>query len=740
MPYIISDVASVNTSLSNSCVSLPSLSIPPSILTLHTPSLDDTLSTSSSHYKSSSLSASSSFHLLSSNIPTASGTHEENFAPDSSQHSVSTVSTDPSLSTYKSIITPLKVAEAVTFAANFEERGSTSEERNLSGAPSFKSEFAKRLSASSSLLNKGIPGDEDTQKVLQFQNENLANGGNQSEHIPSNQSKGTSLVNGLPSKQDEFQYLSDVSGSVHETENSSMNLQFLLDENPSSKETVLQSHPANDNFLLGSLPKSSGNVISGDALANSVSLSLFKNNELDQRKDLSELIRSSCLKFSEICSSLVDESNQKLHKVLSEDADFSDSNFNFNSSFEKMFDSVVEDDSEDFEREDSDLQETKKVQFNVSDSESSPKHLRKNDFKETETFQPLTNGLLLEPEDQEDSSSFSPQNTRQRGKVCEDEMDVDYFLDDEPISKEGSFQKSLLSDKLVSIEKNEEEAFIANDLLEVSKGRAFKRTGFASIPEDDEITSVKSESSLSELGNKCSPAKNLRPTTLPLFSDLSQKELGLQSPKRSTTAASYKKLLKLSPYQPSSRGLSLPFNITDGTQPLRTSTLKSLKNSKNDDSSLDASFDTVSSDFSDAKASADTTDLLSATCSKFSSDQTTCSSPLVVDKQKYIELSPSKSVIPLSPIRQNSLPSQSSKTTCPIVPSSSQSLSLNSPMCPNPSQQRAAQSPIQQKLGITSICGSPLRATRTMTSPSIIDENKPSRSLPSSPMKVQLMN
>ena len=518
-------MASVNTSLSNSCVSLPSLSIPPSILTLHTPSLDDTLSTSSSHYKSSSLSASSSFHLLSSNMPTASGTHEENFAPDSSQHSVSTVSTDPSLSTYKSIITPLKVAEAVTFAANFEERGSTSEERNLSGAPSFKSEFAKRLSASSSLLNKGIPGDEEAQKVLQFQNENLANGGNKSDHIPSNQSKGTS-----PSKQDEFQYLSDVSGSVNETgslpENSSMNLQFLLDENPSSKETVLQSHPSNDNFLLGSLPKSSGNVISGDALANSVSLSLFKNNELDQRKDLSELIRSSCLKFSEICSSLVDESNQKLHKVLSEDADFSDSNFNFNSSFEKMFDSVVEDDSEDFEREDGDLQETKKVQFNVSESEGSPKRLRKSDFKENETFQPLTNGLLLEPEDQEDSSSFSPQNTRQRGKVCEDEMDVDYFLDDEPISKEGSFQKSLLSDKLGSIEKSEEEAFIANDLLEVSKGRAFKRTGFASIPEDDEITSIKSESSLSELGNKCSPAKNLRPTTLPLFFRLKSEGVG----------------------------------------------------------------------------------------------------------------------------------------------------------------------------------------------------------------------
>ena len=580
------------------------------------------------------------------------------------------------------------------------------------------------------------------------------------------------------------------------------------------------------------------------------------------KSEVSDIFLSSCLKVSEICSNLVETSNQKLSQVLSDGGDFA--NANFSSSFDKMFESVVDDDGDgDFIEETSvddhsriNVRKCNMVKFN---DESVMQNQR--DEIDTGADCYLTD---LEASPQTLRVDQAPLLDRCHGKskVCIDEMDVDYFLSGEGDSdtRRSKINKRDLQEKFSNVEFPPVKSEGHNP--DVSKYH--KKIQFDAIPEDDEANISQSDTSstsgsvhaeLTQAGSES--ARLSRPTTLPLFSDMSRKEFSLHSPKhekshsvarrhsdhsgggshrggRFASKSNLRSPLKLSPYQPSF--LPSVNGVAGNTDdPIKESLSSSLEPSidelpeeeedanvalYSDDNELQSrsclktrscsvvttteqsSTNALASISDDAEADVTRTLSVSSRTTVFSQSHNTCSStkrmpsnvchPVnhesnlvcsssytittndptvtcvssshnIVSSTVSASYGPSPAVHdtlhhrigngscdPRSPVPLGSdhldtahLGSSHHGSSSQPIPRSVSVTSglppLASPHSPRRSVARPpCGSPSQYKLGITSICGSPLRGARTWSSSALVDEAnlKMSRSLPGSPHKV----
>ena len=564
----------------------------------------------------SSLSSAAQLHGVSSSLlDTGSGS----FTMTATSSFVSSTNTSNSSMAYTSVITPIKlpefgnsnvcsnsstpiIKEAISNSPGIMKQCNspavasvTATNAELSSAapstpydcdistPVFKSEFAKRLSASSSFLLDSVPGSTDNTFTTSAKRALEFNGPDsklifRKEHPTSvdnciESNKENIENNGAPKSPKKF--IDELTKHLEAYVPDSIENTDSLHSSSFSKIPLLNS----EELLTG---KSSVSLTKVDSPMENTSLSVNSSVSgtlkdvypKSDNSDVSDILVSSCIKFSEICSNLVETSNMKLKQVLAEDADFSSANFSFNSSFDKMFESVNDEEEGDGSQfvvdTERDSNNVKGVKFklptaevskttNVSDVECPPTSEKSDLFEQDEDVNNKDVSSSPSRMDQEGIVS----NRSKSSKVCEDEMDVDFFLGDSDSTRVSKKAKDVNYESF---------AFTSHDAdTPLKYGKAAAR--FECIPEDDEFSSGKSDTSSlynsNTSGASCERIKQKasRPTTLPLFADISKKEFSLHSPMRNKTSLDKRKLeslrnnssnhfkckssLKLSPYHPS---------------------------------------------------------------------------------------------------------------------------------------------------------------------------------------------
>lgn len=749
------------------------------------------------------------------------------------QQKVSTSSSLNSVTQYSSVITPIKLPSWSGAELPSEEHNSDNECR-MSSPPHFKSDFAKRLSASSGLLYFPSDGDAVLSRVLEFPDDSVSVdlfpateeahsslNSSQTNSLTQNNSAGVLIAGDSVKSASTYRLMEAI--TKHLT---------LSDEDTSLEVDAADALRSSQ----ASMPRVVGHDSSFTGATSGAESKPFMNvleNLTPPRPEVSDIFLSSCLKVSEICSNLVETSNQKLNKVLSESGDFA--NASFNSSFDKMFDSVVEDDCdlnddvEEVSQECNKLHNEKKarlVQFKLDEDEQSC------DSEDVWKFEPNLGYLSEELTETAATETVEARDlllerSNSKSKVCEDEMDVDHFLSGEKSDNKTKVKHCLeMQEKLrnISLRNNSETHFDESS-------KSSRKAQFDAIPEDDEASmtssdvssgSVQSASSPMQASTVNAPAVNIfkypRPTTLPLFADMSKKEFDLHSPKRAkghTTIRRHsdqnccsplggrfanktgiRSALKLSPFQPSNSktdALSIQREPTDednlNADCLTTSVLSSVEELPVEDphistvsnnkrslinnvgsrakSKVPPNVDKARSVFQKLAPSNNDNAYLDYALSASNINQNSIvtkkpipsigNHPVKPDSEphgiviqtilKPVELSsyvlnadnkrffnssaPCTNAIPATAVECNVIPTEFS----PLV-SHPEQLAVSSPS--TSSVARSCCSPSQHKLGITSICGSPIRGAQYW-SPSALGDDpsiKLSRSLPGSPHKV----
>ena len=407
----------------------------------------------------------------------------------SSQNGLSTENS-PTLSTYKSVITPIKLSSFSEDEAC--ESVNIESENKMDVPPCFKSNFARLLSSSSGkLFDPTISPTKLDNTASSISHNNL---------------------------------------TTDKTEQNSNVCQTNGSEQTFAKEPVLNS--LTSNLLFDALQ-------GGKSIQPPVSM-MYSYTQVD-----------------ELCHKLLESSNQKL-KSIADEIDFSSSKFN--SSFDEMFDSIIEEQSCDTDTYfdspslECSMESKKSVSFEMID------------VKKDENYS-----------DNDDASSILSEDschTSSKSKICEDEMDVDFFLSSDSESKNRNSSVKQTLEKIESFKETESSMD--------SPVSSLRMPSFEAIPEGDEDISSNSSANVSPLPDNISTSSRfslteledtlVRPNNLPLFSDMSGKEINLQSPKRSKNESTTrsdslvlngnfiknmsKSPLKLSPFKPRSTSSS----------------------------------------------------------------------------------------------------------------------------------------------------------------------------------------
>ena len=311
----------------------------------------------------------------------------------------------PNLSNYKSVVSPITLP---SFSKKLDALNESPRLGDIKSPPSFKSQFAKTLSASSSMLFDDVSNGNDLSSIGNAASSNLDSEDMKENSIP----------------------LSQICTKLNN------NSQLT----PSSQVANLLQEIMNTN---------TGNA--RNHAPQPLAVSKMSGNEPAPLADFSgaSLLLKSCMEATKICSDLVEGSKKKLDEVFSHGMDF-----NFNSSFDQMFESVVEDDD----------------MFNSPELDEAE---NANKLTASNTICNVNKNSISFIDD---SSNGDDEASKVKSKISRDEMDVDFFLsgDSSKIS-ESCDNKSKENQAKLDLINSSMESEIGKDKYELNMPSYFRK-------------------------------------------------------------------------------------------------------------------------------------------------------------------------------------------------------------------------------------------------------------------------